>query len=493
MLRTLGEVNTEHTPLEGRRLTDRYLLEEELGAGGMGGLWLARDEVLGRQVAVKVLHEHLAEDDDLLERFRQEAVAAARLSHPTVVRVFDTGIDDGTCFIVMELVEGTSVSDVLAERGPMRPAEAARIVRSVLQALAHAHREQVIHRDVKPGNILMGKDGVVKLADFGIAKTAFAGGDLTTTGNLLGTSRYLSPEQVTGGEIDARSDLYAAGVVLYELLTGRPPFDAETHIATATMRLTTDPAPPRSLRPSIPRPLEAVVMKALARDPADRFQTADEMSAALERAAPTAESRPPVIREEYVPPRRSFRSWIVIPAVLLLLAGITVGAFLLLEGFGPDEDGGGGIEGQQPRPRVERALAYDPLRGDGEHDESAPLAIDGDRSTYWTTEGYTQNLGVEKAGVGLVLELEEAAEIGRVRIFTDTQGWEFSVLVADDPSAFETESTPSLGPAEAAPSGTYELDTAVEGQYVLIWITSLVQSDEYRAHINEIDVLAPDE
>ncbi len=484
-------MNAEHIPLEGRRLTDRYVLQEELASGGMGGLWLARDEVLGRLVAVKVLHEHLAEDDQLLERFRLEAVAAARLSHPAVVRVFDTGIDEGTCFIVMELVEGTSVADMLADQGPLRPAEAARVVRGVLQALSHAHREGVIHRDVKPGNILVGRDGIVKLADFGIAKTAFAGGDLTTTGNLLGTSRYLSPEQVTGGEIDARSDIYAAGVVLYELLTGRPPFEAETHIATATMRLTVDPAPPRSLRPGIPRALEAVVMKALAREADDRFQTADEMSAALERAAPAGESRPPVVREEHVPPRRSYRSWIVVPAVLLLLAGIAVGAFLLLEGFGTDPGEEPGTGEPTSRIRLEQALAYDPIRGDGEHDESAGAAIDDDDISYWETERYNEDFGIVKDGVGLVIELREEAEVGRVRILTDTPGWDFNIFLADDPGDFDYTGTPMLEVEEADGAGTYDIDPPVETSYVLIWITGLVESDGYRAFINDVDILPP--
>jgi eukaryotic-like serine/threonine-protein kinase len=486
-------VDTGQFPLQGRRLADRYVLEEELASGGMGGLWLARDEVLGRQVAVKVLHDHLADDEELLKRFRMEAVAAARLSHPAVVRVFDTGIHDGVCFIVMELVEGRSVEEVLAEQGALRPGEAARIVRGALQALSHAHRQEVIHRDVKPGNILLGRDGIVKLADFGIAKTAFTGGDLTTTGNLLGTSRYLSPEQVTGGEIDARSDIYAAGVVLYELLTGRPPFDAETHIATATMRLTVDPSPPRSLRPGIPRALEAVVMRALAREPAERYQTAEEMSAAIEHVAPSETPQPTSRHEEHLPPRRSARSWIAIPLTLIVLAGLAVGAFMLLEGFDGDTADDPPTDASTGRVRIDQAFAYDPLGDNEEHDEAVGDAIDDDEATYWTTEGYEQDLGIEKEGVGLVVELREAAEVGRVRITTETPGWDFSIFVADDPGDFDPEGTPARDADVADSNGTYVIDPPVEGQYVLIWITGLVESDGWRAHINEVGILSPGE
>ncbi|MGH2655033.1 MAG: protein kinase domain-containing protein, partial [Actinomycetota bacterium] len=202
-------MDAEEIRLVGRRLEGRYELEDEIASGGMGTVWRARDKVLGRAVAVKVLHDHLARDPDLFDRFRLEAVAAARLTHPAVVKVFDTGIDGGVSFIVMELFEGRTLESLLAERGTLDPEEAARMVRSTLQGLGHAHRHGVVHRDVKPGNILIDRDGYVKVTDFGIAKAAFAGDDLTTTGNLLGTSRYLAPEQVTGGPVDARADLYS--------------------------------------------------------------------------------------------------------------------------------------------------------------------------------------------------------------------------------------------------------------------------------------------
>ena len=485
-------MDAERHDLDGRRLTDRYVLEEELASGGMGTLWLARDEILGRSVAIKVLHEHLAGDRELLERFRLEAVAAARLSHPSVVRVFDTGTSDGVVFIVMELVEGETVADLLAERGALSPAEACAIARGVLVALSHAHREGVIHRDVKPRNIMVSRGDQVKLADFGIAKAAFAKEDITTTGDLLGTSRYLSPEQVSGEEIDARSDLYAVGVVLYEMLTGRPPFQAETHIATATMRLTNDPPPPRSLRPGIPRRLEAVVMKALARDPAERFQSAEEMSAALDHVSPDAPT--PIEPPAYVgaePPHRSpLRSWVAVPVSLLLAAGLIVGGFLLLEGFGRDEPNPAGPEAPPAAPiEISAAYSFDPGGDQSEHDESLALAHDGDEGTAWPTEGYeTADLGGIKDGVGLVLELRDQAEIGRLSIVTDIPGWEFSVFSGDAPGSFDQ--TAPLGTFRAEGAGTYEVGPANTG-FVLVWITELAPDDEgkYRATVNEIEVL----
>jgi hypothetical protein len=485
--------------LEGRRLSDRYVLEEELASGGMGGLWLARDEVLGRQVAVKVLHDRLAGDHALVERFRIEAVAAARLSHPAIVRVFDTGTSDGVSFIVMELVEGQTVAELLKEGGALSPAAAASIIRGVLQALAHAHREGVIHRDVRPGNILIGSADRVKLADFGIAKAAFNEADLTTTGNLLGTSRYLSPEQVTGGEVDQRSDLYSVGVVLYELLTGRPPFDAETHMATATIRLTANPAPPGSLRPGIPRGLEAIVMKALARDPNERFQTAEEMSAALERVAPDqggTRSRPRkgVPPVEVRPHRPFLRSWFAIPLILTIVAALTVGAFLLLEGFATQE---GPRRGEVVPPPagldIVGAYSYDPGGTGGEHDDSLAAAIDGNAATFWPTEGYnTPDLGGIKDGVGLVLELQDQAQVGGVHILTDLPGWEFAVYAGSAPDTLDLTAPLGNTAMVAQENGTYGIQPT-ETRYVLIWITNLVEADDgkYRALVNEVDLIPP--
>jgi hypothetical protein len=487
--------------LEGSRLDGRYVLESAVASGGMATVWRGTDQVLGRPVAVKVLHENLSQDQDLLERFRMEAVAAARLSHPSVVRVFDTGVDDGVCYIVMELFEGTTLADLVAEEGPLPPGEAARIVRASLQGLAHAHREGVVHRDVKPGNILVDASGLVKVTDFGIAKAAFAGGDLTTTGSLLGTAKYLAPEQVEGGAVDQRTDIYAAGIVLYEALTGRPPFEAEGHMATATMRLTQDPTPPGSLRPGIPRHLEAVVLKAMARAPEDRFQSAEEMSSALDRSTPDGSARPREVASA-APQRRAprpslFRSWMLVPLLLLVAAAAAVGAFFLVQSLVDNRDSEGATARGPAVIPIESATDHDPLGDGSENGDATPLAIDGDRQTSWTTEGYEQpNLGGLKPGVGLILALREPTEVAGLRLQTNVSGWRFELRGGDDAETL-TEAAPlqdAEGETTFTASGNLRIELdPVTYQYFLIWITEVSPASDgkYRGDVAEVALLAP--
>jgi hypothetical protein len=491
------------TELTGRRLQGRYVLEEPIDSGGMAEVWRALDEVLGRPVAVKVLHDNLARDPGFLERFRLEAVAAARLSHPAVVRVFDTGVDEGVCFIVMELFDGQNLAQIIAERRRLDPPEAAAIAQSVLDALAHAHSEGVVHRDIKPSNVLVGAGRLVKVTDFGIAKAAFAG-DITTTGKLLGTALYLAPEQVADQPVDHRADLYALGIVLYEMLTGRPPFKAETDLATATMRLTQDPRPPGTLRAGIPRPLERVVMRALARNPDERFQSAEEMRTALDRmaaerppSAPAGAARPQP-RAEDLSARSFFRSWLLVPLAILTLAAVVVVAGLLLGGLEL-----GGPLGIRPAPggggggpyRIAAASDHDPEGDDGqENPELADLAIDADNDTAWVTERYNSpQLGGLKSGVGLVLDLGRRREIGAVRIRTTLPDWRFELRGSDDGSSFSR-----LRDAEGESSFAAEGDTTVELEtvavrYLLVWITDLAPAEGgYRADIARVQVLRPD-
>src|SRR5919197_4636028 len=234
-----------------RRLAGRYVLEDRIATGGMATVWRARDEVLARPVAVKCLRQDLTTVPHLAERFHREAVAAARLTHPNIINVFDTGVEDGVSFIVMEYFPGDTLGELIQQGGAMEPRRAVALILPVLAALGFAHHEGVVHRDVKPGNVLVSSDARVKVTDFGIAKAVLTAADLTTTGQLLGTVRYLSPEQVQGSEIDARADIYATGLVLYEMVTGRPAFQAESDVATAMMRLTRDPLPPRAIRGGI--------------------------------------------------------------------------------------------------------------------------------------------------------------------------------------------------------------------------------------------------
>jgi eukaryotic-like serine/threonine-protein kinase len=492
-------MDTGELRLRGRILAGRYSLETEVASGGMATVWRGRDEVLGRPVAVKVLHDRLARDPDILERFRVEAIAAARLSHPNVVRVFDTGIDDGVCFIVMELFEGTTLEEMLRERGPLPPPEAARVVRSALHGLAHAHREGVIHRDVKPGNILIDRSGLVKVSDFGIAKAAFAGEDLTTTGELLGTALYLAPEQIAGGPVDPRTDLYACGVVLYQSLTGRPPFEAETHIATATMRLTKDPPPPGALRPGIPRAVEAVTMRALARDPNQRFPTGEDMSAALDRSVPSVPARPVAPPPPSAPRGSAFRSWMAVPLILVILAALAVIGFTLAAPLF-DENGSGPqavSEQELLRLTVAEPLAFDPRPGDlEEHDSELPLAVDGNPETSWTTDGYTSADfgGIPKEGVGLIVPITDAEPVTAVVIRTDLPGWRFRLYGSDAPD-FDIdapiESTDGEDSFVAGRRTEIAFDP-VSARYVMVLITELAELEgDYRARVAEVDLFAP--
>ncbi len=282
-------------PAPGRLLTGRYRLDQLIARGGMATVWLSRDELLGRRVAVKTLHPELAHDDALRGRFRQEAVAAAGLSHPNIVATYDTGEDDGIAFIVMELVEGESLRQLLDRRRVLDPPEACSIAHQVAAALDHAHRMGIVHRDIKPANVLVPREGAVKVTDFGIAKAA-GGGDFTRTGTVVGTARYLSPEQVQGQTADARTDVYALGLVLYEMLAGRPAYSGDTEMATAIARLTGPPPPLELTRPGIPPAIAGVVEQALQPDPAHRIPSAAAFDQALHRAvgglAPTPRTGP---------------------------------------------------------------------------------------------------------------------------------------------------------------------------------------------------------
>ncbi|HEX8804330.1 MAG TPA: protein kinase, partial [Acidimicrobiales bacterium] len=237
----------------------------------MAQVWRGTDEVLRRAIAVKILHAHLAADDTFVVRFRHEAIAVARLSHPAIVNVYDTCSDNGTEAIVMELVQGSTLRDRLDE-GPIEPWVAANIAAQVAGALDVAHAAGLVHRDIKPANILLSEDGRVKVGDFGIAKAAESA-DLTQEGSFVGTAKYLAPEQVESKPVDGRTDLYSLGVVLYEMLCGRVPFEGDSSSATALARLHQDPVRPRNIRPGIPRPLEAITMRLLARAPEARYAT----------------------------------------------------------------------------------------------------------------------------------------------------------------------------------------------------------------------------
>jgi eukaryotic-like serine/threonine-protein kinase len=263
-------------------LLDRYEVGRLLGTGGMAEVFEGRDRLLARRVAIKVLQSQFVRDPSFLIRFKREAQAAASLSHPNIVGVYDTGTEDGTHFIVMEFVDGRTLKDVIRAEGPLYPERAAEICADVCSALAAAHARGLIHRDIKPGNVMLTPEGKVKVMDFGIAR-ATTSETITQTAAVVGTAQYISPEQAQGQTVDYRSDLYSVGCCLYEMLTGTVPFTGATPVAIAYRHVREDPTPPRTLNGDVPAPLEAICLKAMAKLPDNRYQTAMELHDDLER------------------------------------------------------------------------------------------------------------------------------------------------------------------------------------------------------------------
>jgi serine/threonine-protein kinase len=343
-----------HVP--GLLLGGRYRLFGVLGEGGMAVVHRGHDELLDRQVAVKVLREQFARDEDFVRRFRQEARNAAALAHPNIAPVFDTGVDDGVEYIVMQLVDGPDLEAVLAERGRVPLAEALRIATSVAEALQAAHERGIVHRDVKPGNVLLTPEREVRVVDFGIARAL---GDARTTnpGLLLGSVQYCSPEQVSGDEVGPASDIYSLGIVLYELLTGRRPWDGPSAAAVALARLHEAPPPPSSVVDDLPDGIDELVASALARDPAKRYASAAAMAAAIRewwrshRAAGALAD----------PRRRAARARLsrtgplpVAPAMAAGTAGALAGATVA---------SADGLTARRPRPSSRGSLPDGPRRG----------------------------------------------------------------------------------------------------------------------------------
>jgi len=270
-------------PLIGSFFDGRYKIVRKLGAGGMANVYLAEDQELGRRVAIKILNDRHANDDQFVERFRREAKNAAALSHPNIVSIYDRGEAEGTYYIAMEFLDGRSLKELIVTRGPAPVPVAVEYTRQILSALRFAHRHGIVHRDIKPHNVLVDGEGRVKVTDFGIARAGAS--QMTEAGSIVGTAQYLSPEQARGTNVDQRSDLYSLGVVLYELLTGAAPFSGDTPVEIAMKHLSQAPEPPSAKRPNLPHDLDLLVMRALAKDPEERYQSAEEMDGDLERIA----------------------------------------------------------------------------------------------------------------------------------------------------------------------------------------------------------------
>jgi serine/threonine-protein kinase len=328
----------------------RYRLLSRLGSGGMADVYCADDLQLGRKVALKVLYRRFAEDQEFVERFRREASSAAGLQHQHVVSVYDRGEWDGTYWIAMEYLEGRSLKRLILEEGPLEPARAVDLAIQILRAARFAHRRGIIHRDLKPHNVIVDAEGRAKVTDFGIARAGAS--DMTQTGSIMGTAQYLSPEQAQGHAVSAQSDIYSVGIILYEMLTGRLPFEGESAVTIALKQVNEEPVPPSQLNPAIGPGLEAAVMRALAKDPAQRYPDADAFVAALQgenvpatdvtaiAPAPRSLPPPPVVAAPVaaaavpppIDPEAEGRRWWAWLLGLLLVAALIVGGVLLLAG-----------------------------------------------------------------------------------------------------------------------------------------------------------------
>jgi len=346
--------------LIGTLFDGRYQIVRKLGSGGMANVYLAEDQELGRRVAIKILDDRHARDAQFVERFRREAQNAAGLSHPNIVSIYDRGDSEGTYYIAMEYVEGRTLKELIVARGPSPLGIAIDYTRQILSALRFAHRNGIVHRDIKPHNVIVDGEGRVKVMDFGIAR-AGAASQMTEAGSIIGTAQYLSPEQARGAPVDQTSDLYSTGIVLYELLTGTVPFTGETPVEIAMKHLSQVPAPPSTHRAEVPRDLDYVTLRALAKDSTDRYHSAEEMDSDLERiargigvSAETAEAATTVLSRTDVadaattirpaaaagttytpgryyeydepPRRRAFWPWLL---ALLLIAGTLVGGWFV--------------------------------------------------------------------------------------------------------------------------------------------------------------------
>ena len=496
--------------VSGTVLSGRYKLSSKLGSGGMSTVYLAQDEVLDRPVAVKLLHREISEEADQLERFRREARAAARLSHPNLVGVIDAGEDEGRPYIVFEYVEGDTLKKLITDNGGLEVDEAVAYAIEIGRGLIAAHGRKLIHRDVKPQNVLIAEDGRAKVTDFGIARS-LEGEGMTATGRVLGTTDYVSPEQAMGEDVDERSDVYSLGIVLYEMLTGDVPFRAETQVGVA-MKHVNEPLPDVLVeRPEVSAAVASVVDHSTTKDPRDRYNSVGEMVRDLEatleveaaRGGGPSGGQATTVLDSVKKSRRGLSGRVSGMGVVLGMLGLAVAAAALI--FVPGQlDNLGSDDDPEASGGTRIALAddsvtdFDPFGGDGEHPEETPLAVDGDPTgTAWSTEGYQ---GVfDKEGVGIYVDAGKPVEATGMELRMTAGGADVEVrapLGAAEPPE-DLEGWTVVG--QAAGAGTkqsIELTVDEPSRFYLVWLTKLPASEdsgELQAEISDIRLIGPSE
>jgi len=496
----------------GTVLSGRYRLEAKLGSGGMSTVYLARDTTLDRPVAVKVMHREMSEQADQLERFRQEARAVAKLSHPNVVAVIDAGEDGGHPYIVFEYVEGETLKARINRVGALDTQEALAYAIEIARGLTVAHARNMVHRDIKPQNVLIDAEGRAKLTDFGISRQLEQDG-MTATGRVLGTTDYVAPEQAMGRGADQRSDIYSLGVVLFEMLTGSVPFSADSQVGVAMKHVNEELPDVQAERPELSAATALVVERATAKDPAKRYadigELIDDLSTALEveaaRAGSTTGEATSVL--EAVPPEkrklssRARWSWAAIAAVVVIAAGVLVATQLIGSGntpiVGKNENGEKSKSAGTPV-ALEGATAYDP-EGDGtEEDGTEELAVDGNPTeTSWTTEHYdSQTFEGTKTGpdpgVGIYVTAVAASQPKKMEIRSPTPGWDAQIFAAPagPPEGIEEWGEPIAEVTNAGKTSEVQLHLGEAAKYFLIWFTKASpardQEGRYQVEISDI-------
>ena len=493
----------------GTVLSGRYRLEAKLGSGGMSTVYLARDTTLDRQVAVKVMHREMSEQPEQLERFRREARAVAKLSHPNVVAVIDAGEDGGHPYIVFEYVEGENLKQRIKRLGPLDPQEALAYAIEIARGLTVAHARKMVHRDIKPQNVLIDAEGRAKVTDFGIARQLEQQG-VTDTGRVLGTTDYVSPEQAMGHGVDPRSDVYSLGVVLYEMLTGDVPFSADTQVGVAMKHVNEELPDVQRRRPEISAAAALTIERATTKDISKRYKSVGEMIDDLETAleveaarAGSTEGEATTVLKAVRPRRRwlrgrSWRSVVGALAVLALAAAAVVAVVIISSGN--VGGGGGAVAGKEIS--IHSATDFDP-EGDNTEDGSlVHLAVDGDPiGTAWTTEHYdSDNFAGTKIGpdpgVGIYVKTNSPAKPKKMEVRSQTPGWNAEVFAASGapPADIGGWGNPIGTVSNAGERQLIALKPNGAAQYFLLWFTRLGPAKDdplrFQAQISDIKLIS---